>query len=136
MTIKGVGDTKGKQGFLNAVVIECVSLASAEDYTIKYDINGGNGISPEDLAASTTETANLNDGTGLTKTGYRFVGWAASADAKVGKLTYNYSADNAKDGVVTLYAVWVKEYELFYNSNGGDSNVPTDAKKYIVGDHS
>lgn len=134
LTIKGVGDTKGKQGFLNAVVIECVSLASAEDYTIKYDINGGNGISPEDLAASTTETANLNDGTGLTKTGYRFVGWAASADAKVGKLTYNYSADNAKDGVVTLYAVWVKEYELFYNSNGGDSNVPTDAKKYIVGE--
>ncbi len=124
----------GKQAYYNAIRIECVSLAAAENYTIKYDINGGNGTSPEDLAASTTETANLNDGTGLTKTGYRFVGWAVSADAKVGKLTYNYSADNAKDGVVTLYAVWAKEYELVYNSNGGDSNVPTDAKKYIVGE--
>ena len=130
LSIKGVGS----QGYLNAVVIECVSLAQASNYTIKYDINGGIGTVPGDLSAVTTETAALNDGTGLTKEGYRFVGWAASATAKEGSLTYNYNDSDAQNSVVTLYAVWSKEYELVYNSNGGDTNVPTDTKKYIVGE--
>ena len=134
LSIKGT--SKDTQGFLNGVIIECVSIAAAENYTIKYNTNGALGNVPQDLPATTTQAANLDDGSGLSKTGYRFVGWAASADAKTGSLVYNYKQNDAKDGVVTLYAIWAKEYELVYNSNGGDANtkVPTDTKKYIVGE--
>lgn len=134
LSIKGT--SKDTQGFLNGVIIECVSIAAAENYTIKYNTNGALGNVPQDLPATTTQAANLDDGSGLSKTGYRFVGWAASADAKTGSLVYNYNQNDAKDGVVTLYAIWAKEYELVYNSNGGDANtnVPTDTKKYIVGE--
>ena len=135
LSIKGTS-TSSAQGFLNGVIIECVSIAAAENYTIKYNTNGALGDVPQDLPATTTQAANLDDGSGLSKAGYRFVGWAASADAKTGSIVYNYNADDAKEGVVTLYAIWAKEYELVYNSNGGDADtkVPTDAKKYIVGE--
>ncbi len=136
LSIKGVSTNDKNQGFLSAVIIECVDLAAADNYTITYDLNTGTGTKPGDLQSVTTEVANLDNGSGLSKTGYRFVGWAASADAKTGSLVYNYKQNDAKDGVVTLYAIWAKEYELVYNSNGGDANtkVPTDTKKYIVGE--
>lgn len=137
LSIKGT-TTNSTQGYLNAVIIECVSLAVGDNYTIKYDSNGGSGTAPSDLTAVTTEAANLatKDDVKLTKAGYRFVGWADDKDAKTGSFTYTYNKDKVQNGVITLYAIWAKEYELVYNSNGGDADtkVPTDTKKYIVGE--
>lgn len=132
IVVKAVGLSRG---YLNAVVITCNSVDSTTTYDIVYDVNQGTGSVPATLTGlSSSDTIDLEQKPAISREGYRFVGWATDSAAKEGMFTYNYIADHVVDGVVTLYAVWVKEYELVYNSNGGDSNVPTDAKKYIVGE--
>lgn len=132
IVVKAVGLSRG---YLNAVVITCNSVDSTTTYDIVYDVNQGTGSVPATLTGlSSSDTIDLEQKPAISREGYRFVGWATDSAAKEGMFTYNYIADHVVDGVVTLYAVWAKEYELVYNSNGGDSNVPTDAKKYIVGE--
>ena len=129
-----INGTSGSRAYINAMVISCESVDESVSYTIEYDINGGTGTTPADENGTSTETAELSDGSGVTRDGYRLVGWSADADAAEGSFEYNYNENDASNGIVTLYAVWAKEYELVYNSNGGSSDVPTDSGKYIVGE--
>lgn len=134
ITVKLVG---GSCGFINALVITCEELTASTSFGITYDANGGTGSVPASLSNLDSNTpVSLEASPSLTRDGYRFVGWSVNASATTGSVTYNYSADDANKGVVTLYAVWAKEYSLVYNSNGGDADttVPSDSSKYIVGE--
>ncbi len=135
LTVKAYCD--GGRGYLNAAVITCNSLEASTTFGITYDANTGVGTTPTALTnLDSNQIVNLEQKPTLTKDGYRFVGWSVSKTATKGEFTYNYNANDAKNGVVTLYAIWAKEYGLVYNSNGGDADakVPTDTKKYIVGE--
>lgn len=76
-------------------------LGEGGSATITYNANTGSGtISPVTVAKGSSVT--LSDGTGLTKAGYTFAGWATTADAE----TANVSSPYTVTGNVTLYAVW------------------------------
>ena len=69
--------------------------------TITYNANGGSGsISAQTVATGAEVT--LSDGTGLTKSGYTFEGWATASDKTAPDVTSPYRVT----GDVTLYAVW------------------------------
>lgn len=133
--IKVKAENTDSRGFLNALVITCDELAATDAFSITYDANGGSGTVPSKLENQTSSEKVLLEKTpALTKEGYRFVGWSVSNTATEGVFEYNYKADDAESKNVTFYAVWAKEYELVYNSNGGNTTVPADTKKYIVGE--
>lgn len=88
-------------------------------YTIAFDANGGNGTtaSIENVQYNVETELTANN---FTRNGYKFVGWATSADgekvyddkAKVKELT-------DKEETVTLYAVWTEDtFVIIYNENG------------------
>ncbi|MEG1779033.1 MAG: InlB B-repeat-containing protein, partial [Oscillospiraceae bacterium] len=99
----------------------------ADVYTVKYDVNAPKGV---------TVNGNPTDGNNylanaevtlttvpLTTAHYKFTGWSydqAGTDllnSKDGK--FNLPANKAKNGVVTLYAVWQEDgkYPVTYNVN-------------------
>ena len=101
------------------------------NYTVKFDSNGGNG-SMENLSfiydKEKVLTANI-----FTRDGYEFGGWAVSADGEkmyndnesVKNLTTDY------DGEVTLYAKWLELYTITYELDGG-TNADSNPEKYTV----
>lgn len=123
------------RAYVNAMVITCDELAASETYSIRYNANGAAGTVPSDKTGlDSNNEVSLEKNPAITKEGYRLTGWATDADATEGSFTYSYSEDDAIQGVVTLYAVWAREYSIAYNSNGGDSNVPVSTEKYVVGE--
>ena len=86
---------------------------AAQEYTIKYDANGGTGT-----IASTTykagEKVTLSDGGGLSRDGYTFSGWSDKADGSA----LDVNAIMNKN--VTLYAVW-KKIEVNPDPNSGET---------------
>ena len=93
-----------------------------ETYTVKYNANTGTGTM-ESTTFKQGETKKLSKNT-FTKDGYTFKGWSINNskdvvytdEEEVSNLT------NVYNGVVNLYAVWVKEgvtYQVKYNPNGG-----------------
>ena len=83
-------------------------------YTLVYDANGGDEDSvPDSVNYTETEGAKEHlfsvSGT-ATRDGYRFVGWALSADST--ELVDEATAYDGKDSnTVTVYAVWEREPE-------------------------
>ena len=97
-----------------------------QEYTITFDTNGGSGSAP--AAVTGAAAFNLPAGTGLTKTGNQFRGWATNADGtgKVGNAGESYTP-TADD---TLYAIWKADATLVYDLNGktlSSGTAPTDA---------
>ncbi len=93
-----------------------------ETYVVNYNSNGGTGT-----MNSTTfkqgETKKLSKNT-FTKNGYTFKGWSInnSKDVVYTDEEQVSNLTNVYNGVVNLYAVWVKEgvtYQVKYNPNGG-----------------
>ena len=81
-------------------------------YTLSYNANGGSGA-PSSQTGSASYTI---PSTEPTKTGYTFLGWATSSDAKTVDYipgdTISISANK------TLYAVWKKVFYGDVNNNG------------------
>ena len=92
-------------------------------YTVKYNPNTGTG-NMENVIFKQGESKKLSKNT-FTKDGYVFKGWSTSNNSK--DVAYKDEEEvkdltNVYNGVVNLYAVWVKEgitYEIKYNPNGG-----------------
>ncbi len=102
---------------------------SEKKYTVKFDANGGTGApSPQTkkygvkLQLSTTEPS---------KEGFRFLGWATTADASEASYAAGgYYTDNAD---ITLYAVWIRSsFLISYDANGG-TGAP-EAQKQLCGE--
>ncbi len=111
--------------------------AAKISYTVKFDKNGGEGKLPADITATVGEEFTL-PATELTKTGYDFKGWCATANGtgttyEAGAKVKDLSTENG--ATVTLYAKWIKEgdYIITYknvenaeNDNPASYNVETE----------
>ena len=76
--------------------------------TLKYDANGGSGAPSDDVfkGASTETHAFTVASSAPVREGYRFDGWADSADAASPAYRAGDAVSVAHDGTKTIYAVW------------------------------
>jgi uncharacterized repeat protein (TIGR02543 family) len=95
----------------------------AASYTVTFNANGGSGTVPNPQTAVSGSYITLPPGSGLTKSGYAFVGW----DDYSG-ITYNAGSYYWVDGDVTLYAVWLPSYTVTFMSRGTQYEVQTVAE--------
>ena len=101
-----------------------------ETYTVKYNPNTGTG-NMGNTTFKQGESKKLSKNT-FTKDGYVFKGWSTSNNSKDVVYTDEQEVKNLTNvynGVVNLYAVWVKEgvtYEIKYNPNGGHEQEPLE----------
>lgn len=92
---------------------------------MSYDANGGTGA-PAAQTKKHGTTLTLSS-TKPTRTGYAFLGWAASKTATSAQ--YQPGGSYTANAAVTLYAVWkVNTYTVSYDANGG-SGAPTAQAK-------
>jgi len=92
-----------------------------EQYSITFDANGGSGA-PEGMIKEYGVNIKLPEDV-PTRKGYKFLGW--SADQNATEATYKAGGTFKKNKDTTLYAVWVAQYTITFNANGGN---PTPAK--------
>ncbi len=101
-----VNDIVGKNVTLYAVWKKVENGGNNENpvtetsFTIKYDANGGTGTI-DNTTIKAGEMPKLSDGTGFTREGYTFAGWASSPDGT--EIDENAFVGKTE---VTLYAVW------------------------------
>jgi len=104
-------------------------------YTIRYDINGGNGTPPQTQTATITEgttgmdalgpKVTIDSGSGLSKSGYAMVCWNTKADGSgtnfQAGFEYQIGFVASLGGVTntaTLYAKWLKSEGGYLTING------------------
>lgn len=98
-------------------------------YTVDFNMNGGTPQA-ESVTENYNETINLPSG--ITKTGYEFMGWFDNAGCTGDALgsTYTLPAKAENGAHITLYAKWqVKENTISFNSMGGNE-VPSITQEY------
>ena len=89
-------------------------------YAIEYVKNGGTGTITNQRKTHGTNIT-LNNGTGLSKTGYTFIGWSENQTAT--QAQYGKNASYTANKSVKLYAVWqANTYDISYVLNGGTNN--------------
>lgn len=114
--------------------------ASRDGLKIRYSASGVaiDDRLPDDTAVSAGDVYTLADAPDARNSTVEFKGWALVPDADENtKLyapgdEYTVSAEDAKGGAVTFYAIWSVpasffEYTLVYDSNGVDCEMPTDS---------
>jgi uncharacterized repeat protein (TIGR02543 family) len=77
---------------------------TAAEYTVTYNVNGGDGTAPSAQTANRGTAIILADGSGLTKEGHTFSGWNSSADGA--GTSYAAGASFTVTADITLYAKW------------------------------
>ena len=121
------------------------------DYTISFDMNGGEGNAPVSInnihyGASNTNipinkaitkasednnnqaSAIAHDGTIVKRSGYTFRGWSKSSDGNDGLYGIDYILTGLEDPEIKLYAIWDKvNYNIDWQLSGGSvtRTVPT-----------
>ena len=97
------------------------AIWKANENTLHFDSNGGNGGSMSDMKIASDAKATLLKN-GFTRSGYEFAGWAESANgSKVYSDGENYSM--GLESSYTLYALWKpKTYSITYKLNGGQTS--------------
>ena len=125
-TISSGTTTSGKYG--NATL---ESQYTANNYTVKFDANGGTGtMSDETFTYDQSKALTSNK---FTRTGYTFAGWATSSTGSKaysdGQSVSNLTSQNG--GTVTLYAVWsANTYKVSFNANGGTGTMSDETFTY------
>ena len=94
-------------------------MTAPASVTLTYDANTGTGTIPVVTGYAGVPIV-LSDGTGLTKTGYRFLGWGTTSSTTTPDITSPYTITENK----TIYAVWKQIVTLTYNVNGGTGTIP------------
>ena len=104
---------------------EFVASWTANQNTLKFNANGGNGGEMPDVTLSTDEEYKLPKNA-LTRYGYTFAGWSTKADGTVefeDESVYTMGADSE----VTLYAIWSPiTYKITYELKGGEAENITE----------
>lgn len=80
-------------------VIE-IGKVNKEKWKITFDLDGGDGEKPKEKEVRKGWSVLLPTGEGLSKTGYKFVGWSTMKDGEIIEDRYRPERD------ITLYAVW------------------------------
>jgi hypothetical protein len=93
-----------------------------EEYTIKFDANGGTG-NIADMKEPIYGAPIVLPTSGLTREGMSFVGWSDTPD---GKVSYPGNVmirplPEIESKTITLYAVWTKNVVVTFDSNGGSA---------------
>ena len=106
----------------------------ANQYTVKFDANGGTGtMSNQSYAYGVSKALTAN---AFTRTGYTFEGWNTKADGKGTKYTDKQSVSNlsSTDGAtVTLYAQWTaNKYTVIFHANDGTNKTANQDFTYDV----
>lgn len=88
-----------------------ITVTDNGQYTVTYNLNGGNGTVPEDVKGSSGDIINLPGGDGISRGNYELLGWSESNDANTvsdGKSATIYSLGGEYEitSNKTLYAVW------------------------------
>ena len=94
-------------------------MTAPASVTLTYDANTGTGTIPV-VTGYAGIPITLSNGTGLTKTGYRFLGWGTTAATTTPDITSPYTITENK----TIYAVWKQTATLTYNANNGTGTIP------------
>ena len=99
-------------------------VARQDTYTVNFDSNGGNGITPIAQTLCEGSTIILPENNGLTKTGYAFVGWIEDGTGTnyLAGTSYTVNRD------VTFYARWIAVYTVTFDSNGATSGAAPAAQ--------
>ena len=132
----GVVTTPAKPGIEGVKTYTCTACKQTRTevipalpitYTVSYDANGGSGA-----PASQTKTKDVAltlSSTKPTRTGYKFLGWAASKTATSAQ--YQPGGSYTANAAVTLYAVWKEnDYTVSYDANGGTGAPAAQTKKH------
>ena len=84
------------------------------EYTITYDLDGGNATNPTSYNVE-TPIFTLNN---PTKNGYEFIGWCETENCSTPELEYSF--DTSIGGNKTLYAIFNPiRYTIIFDANGG-----------------
>ena len=86
-------------------------------YTISFNANGGSGS----IASIETEGALTIPSNAFTLSGYAFNGWNTSPDGTGTVYSAGQSITVTSD--LTLYAIWIRQYTVSFNANGGTGTV-------------
>ena len=105
----------------------------ANQYSITFNGNGGNGSIPSSVKATYGEEVPKISNDIPTKSGYTFVGWYDNSDYTKGKIYYSSKCESVtkytKSSDAILYAGWSKlnqsEYIVIFNANGGSGGQST-----------
>ena len=94
-------------------------------YTVSYNANGGSNAPASVLK---NHDANITISNAVpTRNGYKFLGWATSADAT--KIQYTPSKSFGLNSNTTLYAIWVKLHTLSFSSAAANTeNIPANTE--------
>lgn len=115
-------------GYASTANLVLIAQWAAKTIAISYNVNGGSGSAPASAnwTYNVSTAATLDVGTGLTKTGYTFGGWAASASATTGAFTGTPSSS------LTYCAVWTPvTYTVTYAAGSGSGTAPTESGKTL-----
>ena len=102
-------------------VVNLYAVWTANDYTVKYVANGGDG-QMANTPAKVDVSFNLRENTFI-KAGYTFAGWNTYSNAETalyadGETVVNLTLDPSAE--FSLYAVWTaNDYKVYYAANGG-----------------
>lgn len=111
---KGIADAVAKLG---------ATLETLEAYVVTFGANSGSGT-VDPVACAKGATVELPAGTGLTRSGYRFGGWAATAGAA--SAAYQAGDSLAATADTTLYAYWIQQFTVSYDANGGTGSIDSE----------
>jgi len=92
-------------------------------YTVIFSNNNGNGAAPDSMFAPTGSPITLPDVGSMVKPGYTFGGWNTNTSGT--GTHYNAGATFIVTQNITLYAVWIINYTVTFNANGGSGAAPT-----------
>ncbi len=102
------------------------SITYRQEYTIKYNANGGSGA-PANQKKINSTTLTLSS-TVPTWAGHTFQGWATSA---TGSVAYQPGGKYTANAAATLYAIWtLNTYPVKYDANGGTDAPANQTKTY------
>ena len=90
---------------------EKISITVNGDVVIRYDLNGGTGVKPEDVEVPSGTMINLPDGSGISRENYTLLGWSTTknpnnVDTGYDAVVYKLGSEYEVTGTVTMYAVW------------------------------
>ncbi|MBR5389091.1 InlB B-repeat-containing protein, partial [Candidatus Saccharibacteria bacterium] len=125
------------RGKASGTSIRCVAN-TAETFTLSYNANGGSGTPIQQTGSSRTHSFDFTiSSTVPTRSDLSFAGWSTDQNATEESILYQPGQTYTFYQLSTaLYAVWVPEVIIHFNSNGGtgamtDQGVPANTSRTL-----
>ena len=107
----GWGDAGGGAGGSGVLILAYTSVAPI--YTVSFESNGGSAVTSQAVTSGNTA---LQPSPAPTRTGYTFVEWCSDSG-----LTTAFNFSTPITGDRTLYAKWLLDWVVTFDSNGGSA---------------